>query len=410
MKSSFEMLLFIMLIYLSLPLYILTNEYNKLIEFTLDVPHGSNCIMWLNINDKYHKLRLDIVNDVSIFESDRIIRDDNDIISDTFINENPSQPTPLPFFTISPETTFHLYSGVITFTSDECTCPFSFAIPSENVTLDDIYSALALPYKFKDDKYSLVHQLYNNGQIERKQFMAEFIIDEDENYFFIGGMPDRLKEDKVNTTLYVDNNYNEWGFDVHAIKYNNNQTLTLNKQHAYLVTYDEDIFVDENTFNWILYTAFKEYHDNNTCGFCTLRSRDSICCDEETFKYISPFQFVIQGYVFEFNRKEMFFCDGKKCHLNIEKNDKQYCDDNPHWKIGYSFFTRFYTLFDYDNGSITFYGSKNVTYTGEGVISKQLPQHKSLLIKVVLTIVISIMLVSICIIIIFHIIFKHNKI
>ena len=52
MKSSFEMLLFIMLIYLSLPLYILTNEYNKLIEFTLDVPHGSNCIMWLNINDK----------------------------------------------------------------------------------------------------------------------------------------------------------------------------------------------------------------------------------------------------------------------------------------------------------------------------------------------------------------------
>ena len=153
MKATFEM--FLVLIYLSLPLYILTDEYNKLIELTLEVPHGTHCITWLNINNKYHKLRFDLVNDISIFDSDRILRDDNDVISSSFINENPSQPTTLPFFSINPETTFHLYSGVISFTTAKLTCPFSFAIPNTNINVEDPPSILAFPYKFSDYKYSL---------------------------------------------------------------------------------------------------------------------------------------------------------------------------------------------------------------------------------------------------------------
>jgi hypothetical protein len=98
------------------------------------------------------------------------------------------------------------------------------------------FDSLALPYTFKDTKMSLIHQLYKNGSLSKKQF--SFVpIDQDVGYIYLGYLPKEIL-DKNNfkqiASCKVDSHYNTWGCNIERVYIDTN--VYESNQYAYFNT------------------------------------------------------------------------------------------------------------------------------------------------------------------------------
>ena len=346
------------LTHLLIPLLVYTQP---IIQLKSEVPNGGEITIRLPLNANRVKFDLDLFFQRSIIDSESFIVDNQDSISidETLVN------FPDRF---QSDYEFKLCKGNFQI-KDNCKTDFSFYLPLKNTYLE-VSNTISFAYKYSDTKHSLVHQLYKSGHITKRQFAFESQIHNTSNLFSIGGVPPQYIEGKHKATIQVDQSHNSWGFEVTAIKYNSTISKYFNKQHAYIFTNDTDFYVDNSTFEWLKTEVFGEWFNKGSCKMCTFGKRKTICCKTEIYLNFQPFSFVIQGYQFDLNKNEMFYCDNSDntCHLIIQVMSPKFCVVDDSWKIGYMFLTKFVSVFDYDKNSISFYYSGNdIIYTGEGV-------------------------------------------
>lgn len=344
--------------HLLIPLLVHTQS---LIHLKSDVPNGGEITIRLPLNKHRVKFEVDLYFPRSIIDSASFMSDNKETLS---VDE-----TPITFLDrFRSEYEFQQCTGNFKI-KDTCNIDFYFYAPLNN-SYTEVSNTLSFAYKFTDTKHSIVHQLYKSGHIPKKQFAFQSEIHNTSNLFSIGGVPPEYIEGKNKATLYVDQSHNSWGFEVTAIKYNSTISKYFNKQHAYVFTNDTDFFVDNETFNWFKTEVFGELLNDGSCKMCKFGKRKTICCTSETYLNIEPFSFVIQGYQFNFNKNEMFYCDNKEdtCYFIVQVMSPTFCVVDESWKIGFTFLEKFVSVFDYDDSSISFYYSgDNVIYTGEGV-------------------------------------------
>ena len=328
----------------------------------LQVPNGGETTIDIKIhNDVVVRLKLDFIHSETVLKFDTLF-DEHFPKSTCDNNQIIAIPHHKPNEFILCRSTMNVFGK----------CPIDiFYYSLITNTEKKMSSSLSFAHKFKNKKHSIIHQLYNNKYISKRQVAFKSKIHGNNNKIYLGEYPENFIDDYDHSmSLKVYKNATEWKFKVHSIKVGLFSREYTN-QHAYIFSKDSDIMVDDDTFEWLVNEVFEEHFNKGDCKIKELISRDTICCDVATYRDFKGVKFVIQGYEIEFPKEECFWCSEMDpvCYLNIVKINKEMYPNDFVWKIGYTFYQRFINVLDYDKHTITFYSKSqnSFTYTGEGV-------------------------------------------
>ena len=209
-------------------------------------------------------------------------------------------------------------------------------------------------------KHSFVNYLYNNKFISFKYFVlhkqyTNVSFGYDNEWSFI-------KHYQCKFTLYPDISNGYWDISITTINdVKRGKRYNVNKK-GYIHTDDDYIMIDKNTFDWLKDDYFASYINNNTCYYVTFNSgynkhEHVIECNYAITRYLPNITLVIND-----NKKVMyvphdnFECFVEGCFFNMIYDSNA---NSSEWKFGNSFLNRYYTLFNYDDYSITLYSDNN---------------------------------------------------
>lgn len=217
---------------------------------------------------------------------------------------------------------------------------------------------IGVGYKFNDESYSLVHQLFKSNIIEKRQFAFGF---ENNCYYgktYIGGIPDEEKDKyKIRGHCNVDDNHHTWGFTLHEIRFQDK--IYLLEKYTYINNDIEYMIVSHQIFD-ILKEILKEEISR---AFCTIEETNLvrwISCKYLNEVFNDSIQINIDNVVVAIALKKMF---RRYNMINVWESlcvvIKEYNDNDI--ILGDNFLQLFnYTLFDYDNKKITFYSEQDI--------------------------------------------------
>ena len=216
---------------------------------------------------------------------------------------------------------------------------------------------------------SFIETLYKANIIEKPQVIFEkFDNNNKEGYLILGDYDyERLSKDKYNYIAKCKTNLNEWGCEVNAINYINNdgdviRLLNTNDKNYYLKLQSNEHFmlIPKKYYEHIINVLFKKYLNE---GICVVVEKKGVNCDCELVKDFPKVLLSMGGYTFKLGYDELFKYYEKKCYFIIRYNTKY----NDEWILGNGLWLKMSTQLDYVNKEITFY-SKDIEIT-EGVIN-----------------------------------------
>ena len=228
-----------------------------------------------------------------------------------------------------------------------------------NPEKEKYYDSFSLAFKFYDEKHSIIHALYKNEYISKRQF--GFLNKQSFTKLIYGGLPPSETNTKFRGKCKVieGNNITGWGCNLTEFVINrrmNNQTssyMYFNKDQKYFYSYFQtntrEILVPTEYFHFIKYHVFRDLVNSNKCFF---NSQFRLICSTS---FINSVDFNV-SINFEDNKfilhgKELFEEYGDTSQLIMKIND-----ENPReWVFGVCFLKYYSLLFDYDDKSISFY-------------------------------------------------------
>lgn len=205
-------------------------------------------------------------------------------------------------------------------------------------------------------KHSFVDYLYNNKFISLKYFVlhkqyTNVSFGYDNEWSFI-------KHCQCKFTVYPDISNGYWDISITMINdVQRGKRYNVNKK-GYIHTDDDYIMIDKDTFTWLKDDYFASYINNNTCYYVTFNSGHNkhehvIECNYAIIRYLPNITLSINN-----NKNVMyvpydnFECFVEGCFFNMIYDSNA---NSSEWKVGNSFLNRYYTLFNYDDYSITLY-------------------------------------------------------
>lgn len=218
---------------------------------------------------------------------------------------------------------------------------------------------------------SFIETLYKANIIEKAQVIFEKFDNDNNNregYLILGNYDyERLSKDKYNYIAKCKTNFNEWGCEVNAINYINNngdviRLLNINYKNSYLKLQSNEHFmlIPKEYYDHIVNVLFKKYLNE---GICEVVEKKGIKCDCELIKDFPKVLLSMGGYTFKLGYDELFKYYEKKCYFIIRYNTRY----NDEWILGNGLWLKMSTQLDYVNKEITFY-SKDIEIT-QGVIN-----------------------------------------
>ena len=213
------------------------------------------------------------------------------------------------------------------------------------------YDSLALPYSFSDNKMSLVHQLYNNGVLSKKQF--SFVpIDDELGYVYLGYLPKEKMEKehfKKIASCNVDKRYNTWGCNIDKVYIDTN--VYASDHYAYFNPTTKETLVPHSFMSFFSETFMREYLNNGICS--NSKGYDSYQCDCSKLTSIPTMVIMLGGQSLELNKDVLFRATNGKCELKLKTNPM-----NMNWVFGTDFIEQHITTFNYDKGTIEIYSNR----------------------------------------------------
>ena len=219
---------------------------------------------------------------------------------------------------------------------------------------------VGLGFKFKNEEYSFIHQLYKNKHIERLIFAFHF----DENKYggsvLFGGVPNDINDyNKYKGNCKVDDNFSSWGCNVTNIKIKDfnielNNYATFHSTF-YGICYSKMLF---KLFSDIL----KEQIKDNICGLFNEGEgiNSFIMCDRDFLTQSNlTLEVSFNNLIINLPIVKLFERGASQDRLvSIVYSNPSVYYSNYDFVFGSHFFKLFnYTVFDYENKEINMYSN-----------------------------------------------------
>ena len=209
-------------------------------------------------------------------------------------------------------------------------------------------------YKFTNESFSFVHQLYNNGHITNKRFIIINNSSTKGGAIYFGGLPLDITHSLTNLkhiTIKCDNNYNNWGSTLTTITVGN-KVYHFNEYAQFHLS--EYIVIRSKRFVQLMYQqVLGEYFGKD--GKChmvnTYEKEEVIYCQKEVIDNMGDISFVIGNAVVKFAFKKLFNCVGNEYNSLFNLDYGFYGDDT--FSFGFPFTDMFKMIsFDYEKEEI----------------------------------------------------------
>ena len=165
---------------------------------------------------------------------------------------------------------------------------------------------IGVSFKFSDEKYSLIHQLKNQGFIDHLSFAFSAIGFQNNGQMFFGSIPESYISNMNKNVIKVDQSRKGWGVPLDSIEFTiDDKTYQYeNKYYAHFNAYEDRIFVPDDFFMYLNDIAFKKYYNNGECHLTADTRRKYINCN---ITMINSFLFVSYFFV-KYSATIMIIC------------------------------------------------------------------------------------------------------
>ena len=238
---------------------------------------------------------------------------------------------------------------------------------------------ISLRFRYQDESFSLIHNLYNTNAIDKLQFAFYNTKRGLQSKFFLGGIPhnDHLKF-KYKGTLKVSGDNQFWSFGLKSItfhnqKYNINIPTMVHSTIKYM-------FISDDVYNTLIGNIFnneisKNLCNQNTTTYLSDRSKQNyIYCKKNMDVLNEDIVFDFDNTQITFKIKELFdFENGQdtidSSFLSNGSPDKFYGFSGV--ILGMKFLDLFnYTIFDYENKQIEIYSDSFQIIHNNNILQK----------------------------------------
>ena len=228
-----------------------------------------------------------------------------------------------------------------------------------------IGSGYGFAFKFRDESFSIVHQLYNKGYIEKRSFgIGEFnhIIEEGEVFF--GGISDEEGYNKkYKGKCKVKNEFSTWSCSLQSVRIGN-EIFDTSQHYMYFQTSISYIYAPKSFMIFLNDTLAKKAGE-----YCDMRENENtlqFICDNEILDVLPNLYFNFNGVRFDIPLDVLFDEGLGTLTFHIVYDERITKDDNT-WIFGNYFLYQYATYFDYDDQSISFFSNTNIIIDEEHV-------------------------------------------
>lgn len=218
-------------------------------------------------------------------------------------------------------------------------------------------NSFAFSYKFNDEKFSVVHKLHKEKKISKKIFaIGEYDSFNDYGEIYFGGIPE---EKIVNKTFKgkcnVDESYSTWSCTLKKIEINHHTYHTAH-HYMYFQTNNEYIFAPQ-TFMSFIFDSLDENLKKDCYIYESNFGAERLRCLNDILDNLPNYTFVFGSTSFSIPIKD-FFEPGYETSDSILFFSSKENNRNDTWIFGNYFLSRYITVFDYEDKSISFYSNK----------------------------------------------------
>ena len=231
----------------------------------------------------------------------------------------------------------------------------TFIIDKDN----PIFSGFGFAYKFPNENFSFIHQLYNNNHISKKQFTFMRHSKNEDGVIYFGELPPEIKHTynyRNNIKIKCDNNYDKWGNTLTSIKINNKEYAF--NQYAQFHLSEYSMIKSKKFMDIICNDVLNEYIGNNK--ECLLRYKYEGCkvltCTKSVIDNIGNISFIIDNkeITLPFNKLFLSISNQYQSEFGYNINNDNNNNNEQILNFGFPFAMLFSAVtFDYDNGDIT---------------------------------------------------------
>lgn len=223
--------------------------------------------------------------------------------------------------------------------------------------------AFALPFKFVNDKYSIVHQYKKHNLIDSLSFSIvrnSLTVD----YLYLGGIPMDHIKNLTHSYCDVIGNNGHWECLFNGAKFSHRMTNASDfyssssikkNNYAHFDLIEPYIYVPNDFFDFLIDKIFNKYIEDDLSGVGSFKGKRQIIC--YSYYETGNITFFIGVYSYTYQISKFVQTYDEYCEINIIENPY-----GNYWIFGTRFIDDFNIHFDYDNRKINFYSDKNVKY------------------------------------------------
>ena len=227
---------------------------------------------------------------------------------------------------------------------------------------------IGLTFHFDNEKFSLIHQLYNSGFINSKKFYFVPPKMDIKGELFIGGIPKEKLENKYKSRCFLIKNSKKWTCDLNKIHIIINETIDIYNPINETITFTSNfnnIIAPQNFITFLKKKYINKLLDNGKCFNRRINAKKGnnfkiACKCEILLDEIFYISFFLNNYEYKLSIDELIQYDHGLCELLINGEINR----TNQWIIGSLFYNKHIIEFNYESKSITFYTNYKIKYNG----------------------------------------------
>ena len=258
----------------------------------------------------------------------------------------------------------HLYGNEVKdsmhFPNNQTLPNFTFYTIKDSRGYNSRVGGFGLAHKFTDYKYSLVHQLHNEGLITKRSFAFVPPSSTNNGMFYIGGIPSNETHNKLISKCKVAGSYANWACKLSYIfmgdiSYVYDNIYYHNDDYAFFQSAESRILVPHKFIQYLETHTLKQHLESGDCikELYGMNQRFQCNCKvKETFPKMS---FVFDSVAYTLTNEDLFVVDhGDVCNLGMVSNHIR----KNNWIFGTKLIGKFISEFDFDEKEVRFYYDK----------------------------------------------------
>ena len=226
----------------------------------------------------------------------------------------------------------------------------------EDKAKQSVANGIGLGYYITDEKFSIVHCLYNDGKIKQRKFaIGEYNNKEEYGLLYFGGIPSSVTDKKeYKAKCKVPKGSLNWSCKLDKVIISNNTYDAKGDQMLFETSF-ENMIVPEKFLDFINETVLPYrkncYYIKNKVSF--------IRCNIDELDALPLYHFVFDEIDFTIPMGRLFV-DGYEIADSVLLSNRDIEDNKNMWIFGGRFLENYISVYDYDKSTIEFYTSKYV--------------------------------------------------